>query len=93
MRANLDATGGAIYAERAVLLLTPAVGRERTQQLVAEALAASRGSGVTFGLALRSATAGERALQPGLLDDIDRPERYLGSAEAIRAQRLGQQDE
>ncbi len=93
MRANLDATGGTIYAERAVMLLAPALGRDRTQQLVADAIAASRGSDVPFASALRSATQGESGVAPGLFDDLAQPERYLGSAEALRTQLLGEEEE
>jgi 3-carboxy-cis,cis-muconate cycloisomerase len=93
MRANLDATGGTIFAERAVLLLTPALGRDRAEQVVAEALAVSRGSDVTFTAALKTAVNREGALPPDVLDDIDDPSRYLGSAERIRTQLLGGSDE
>ena len=93
MRANLDATGGTIYAERAVMLLAPALGRDRTQQLVADAIAASRESDVPFASALRSATQGESGVPPGLFDDLAQPERYLGSAEALRTQLLGEEQD
>jgi len=91
MQVNLEATRGTIYAERAALLLAPALGRDRAQELVADALALSRANDIPFASALRSATEGERTLAPGLLDDVDRPERYLGSAEAIRTQLLGEE--
>jgi 3-carboxy-cis,cis-muconate cycloisomerase len=93
MRANLDATGGTVHAERAMLVLARALGRDRAQQLVADALAESRAGGVSFASALRSAAEGERGLASGMLDDLDRPEQYLGSAEAIRTQRLGETDD
>jgi 3-carboxy-cis,cis-muconate cycloisomerase len=93
MRANVEATGGTMFAERAVLLLAPGLGGDRAHQLVAEAIAASRQGERSFASALRAATVTERALSPGLLDDVDRPERYLGSAEAIRMQLLSEADE
>jgi 3-carboxy-cis,cis-muconate cycloisomerase len=93
MRANLDATGGTIFAERAVLLLAPSLGRDRAEQLVAEAVAASRSSDVPFAAALRTAAGAEKAVPPGLLDGIDNPGAYLGSAGWIRAQLLSQSDE
>jgi 3-carboxy-cis,cis-muconate cycloisomerase len=93
MRANLDATGGTVFAERAVLLLVPSLGRERAEELVAKAITASRGSDVPFAAALRAAAAGEKALSPGVLDGIDEPGRYLGSAERFRTQLLSQPDE
>jgi len=91
MRANLDATGGTIFAERAVLLLSPSLGRDRAEQVVAAAIAASRGSDVPFRAALKAAA--DTGLPPGILDGIDDPGRYLGSAEWIRTQLLGGSDE
>jgi 3-carboxy-cis,cis-muconate cycloisomerase len=93
MRANLAATGGTVFAERAVLLLAPALGRDRADEIVRAAVAASRQAGVPFASALKSATAAEGTLAPGLLDDIDRPERYLGSAAIFRTQLLGESGE
>jgi 3-carboxy-cis,cis-muconate cycloisomerase len=93
MRANLDATGGTIFAERAVLLLLPLFGRDRAEQVVAEAIAASRGTGLPFPAALKAAADRGGALPSGLLDGIDDPGRYLGSAEWIRTQLLGGPDE
>ena len=90
MRVNLDATGGTIFAERAVLLLSPSLGRDRAEQVVADAIAASRGSDVPFPAALKAAA---HTAPPGLLDGIDDPGRYLGSAEWIRTQLLGGSDE
>ena len=86
MRANLDATGGIIYAERAVMLLAPALGRDRTQQLVTEAVAASRGSGVAVRIGAAAATQGETRSAAGDLSRRPRsqPERYLGAAEALQ---------
>jgi 3-carboxy-cis,cis-muconate cycloisomerase len=89
MQANLNATGGTIYAERAMMLLAPALGRDRARQLVADAIAATQGSEIPFGSALRSATQGESGVPPRLFDDLAQPERYLGSAEALRTQLLG----
>jgi 3-carboxy-cis,cis-muconate cycloisomerase len=93
MRANLDATRGTIFAERAVLLLAPSLGRDRAEQLVAEAITASRRSDVPFVVALKSAAGAENAVPSGVLDGIDEPARYLGSAERFRTELLGQSDE
>ena len=38
MRANLDATRGAVFAEKAVMLLAPTLGREAARKQVEEAL-------------------------------------------------------
>jgi 3-carboxy-cis,cis-muconate cycloisomerase len=91
MRRNIDATGGTIYAERAVMLLTPAVGREAAQRLAHDAVARSRESGGTFVSILRSAVPG--SVPAGALDDVDRPERYLGAAEDLRTRLLADEEE
>jgi 3-carboxy-cis,cis-muconate cycloisomerase len=93
MRANLEATGGTIFAERAVLLLAPSLGRDRAEQLVAEAITASRGRDVPFAAALKNAAGAEKVIPSGVLNAIDEPARYLGSAERFRKQLLGQSDE
>ena len=93
MRANLEATGGTIFAERAVLLLAPSLGRDRAEQLVADAITASRSSEMPFAAALKAATGAEKGIPPGVLDGIDEPGGYLGSAERFRTQLLSQSDE
>ena len=45
MRANIERTNGAIFAERAMMLLTPALGKEPANRLVSDALAQSRETG------------------------------------------------
>ena len=92
MRTNLEATRGTIFAERATLLLARALGRERAHALVAAAIERSRREGEAFGPALRSEARHEETLAPGLLDAIDRPEDYLGSAGILRSRLLGEVD-
>ena len=48
MRANLDATGGAIFAERVVMLAAPVLGRSAAHQLLRGA-ARSQASGQSLG--------------------------------------------
>jgi 3-carboxy-cis,cis-muconate cycloisomerase len=86
MRRNLDATGGTIYAERAAIRLAPSIGREQALRLVTEAVAETRQAGTSFVQALRSKVGS--TVSSELLDDIDRPEQYLGSAEALRIKLL-----
>ena len=80
MRANLVATHGTVFAEKAALLLAPKIGREAADRLLAEAA--------------REATATARPLHEILaraghpLADLDRPEDYLGSAEEFRRRLL-----
>jgi 3-carboxy-cis,cis-muconate cycloisomerase len=91
MRRNLDATGGTIYAERAAIRLAPSIGRELALRLVTEAVAESRQAGRGFVETLRSKIG--PTVSPDLLDDIDRPEHYLGEAERLRTTLLdGRED-
>jgi 3-carboxy-cis,cis-muconate cycloisomerase len=87
MRANIAATRGAVFAERAMMLLAPAIGRAAAHDLVAEAARESRRSGRTLGEILASrpqlSAVGDRGVWAGL----DDPAAYLGEAETMR-QRL-----
>jgi 3-carboxy-cis,cis-muconate cycloisomerase len=88
MRHNIEATDGVIYAERAVMLLAPRLGRDVAERLVASALERVRESGSTFGEVLRAqpeAAGGNEGLA-----DLERPEAYLGDADAIRRELLGE---
>ena len=84
MRANLEATGGAIFAERASLLLRAEAGRDEAEAIVARALARSRGTTTPFPDALRADDEAVRALG-ARLDTIDRFDEDIAAAEAIRA--------
>jgi 3-carboxy-cis,cis-muconate cycloisomerase len=90
MRMNLEKTGGVVLAERVVMLLAPQLGRDRAQQLVMEAVRRSRESGHGFGRSLQDLPEVSRALAPDVLRDIDRPDLYLGAAEALRKELLSE---
>jgi len=77
MRANIEATQGAVFAEKAAMLLAPRLGRAAAQSLVAEAV---HGKGLREGLA--------HLLTPEQLETIDCPEDYLGAAEIFRRRLL-----
>jgi 3-carboxy-cis,cis-muconate cycloisomerase len=84
MRANLERTNGAVFAERVVMLATPKAGKEGAQALAAAALARSRETGETLGAALHTLTEASSFLTPDQIDSIDVPEAYLGAAEEFR---------
>jgi 3-carboxy-cis,cis-muconate cycloisomerase len=77
MRSNLEAMRGAVFAEKAVMLLAPREGRAAAQRQVAEAI---RGPGLRDGLA--------RHLDAEDLAHLDRAEDYLGAAEVFRRRLL-----
>ncbi len=88
MRSNLDATRGLIFAEKAMMVLAPQLGRDVAHRLIEEAT--------------REAVSGERHLSDVLaeipeilkilgtknIDQLERPEKYLGSAERFRKRLL-----
>jgi len=76
-RANIEATQGAVFAEKAAMLLAPQIGRIQAQSLVAEAL---KGKNLREGIAL--------LLTPDQPGSIDHPEDYLGAAEIFRRRLL-----
>ena len=88
MRRNLDATHGTVYAERAMMLLAPALGRAEAQRVIQETLERVETTGRTFGALLRENADARRALSADLLETIDRPEHYLGAADTLRRQLL-----
>ena len=88
MRANVEATRGVVLAERVLMLLAPRLGRDMAQELLSTAVERSRHSGQRFGDVLRGMPEIGGRLSAAELEEIDRPEHYLGDAEALRRQLL-----
>jgi 3-carboxy-cis,cis-muconate cycloisomerase len=88
MRRNLEATKGIVFAERALMLLAPVLGRVDAQRVVQEALGRVETTGRPFGELLRENADARRALSADVLETIDRPEEYLGAADTLRRQLL-----
>lgn len=88
MRANLDATHGGVLAERAALLLAPALGRDAAHRLVAGAAARSASTGQMLVEVLAADPAAAAALTPTDLASLEHPDAYLGVAEALRRRLL-----
>ncbi len=87
MRRNLDATRGAVFAERAFLHMAPVLGREAARALLDHVCARLDSEGGTLAEALASAT---EVAMPG---DLDSPDAYLGSAENFRRRLLSPQED
>ena len=77
-----------IFAERAMMLMTPSMGKESAHRLVSDALAQSRETGKSFREALMAMPEVARAIPADVLTTIDVPEDYLGAAEILRTQLL-----
>ena len=88
MRANLEATRGAVYAERAMLLAVPTLGRARARELVQEALARAQAEGVSLADAVRGHAELARILSDADRHSLDDPRAYLGPAEILRRRLL-----
>ena len=84
MRANIERTNGAIFAERVIALVTPKHGKDAAQALVKAALAAIERDGVTLREALTRLPETARLLTADEVRSIDIPEDYLGAAEHMR---------
>jgi 3-carboxy-cis,cis-muconate cycloisomerase len=93
MRANIEATHGTIFAEHVMMRLAATLGRDRAHALVRDVLARAKGTGQTFGDALRSTPEIVTVLSEDELRTFDRHEDYLGSAEALRQRLLGCADD
>jgi 3-carboxy-cis,cis-muconate cycloisomerase len=89
MHANIDSTGGLVYAEGAMMLLAPALGRVAAERVIAAALERARSTGQAFVGSLAADADVQRALGPGGLAGLDRPQAYLGVAEHFRRRLLG----
>ena len=89
MRANIAATRGLVFAERAMMLLAPKVGRESAHRIIAGAIDAARGGGRSFVDALAEDPQAVEALEPADLSSLASPDAYLGVAEQLRRRLLG----
>ena len=92
MKANVDATRGSIFAERAMTVLAPAVGHGRARHIVAAALADAASGGVTFPEALAANADARTAVDEHVLSALGAPDAYLGSAEHFRRRLLRDDD-
>jgi 3-carboxy-cis,cis-muconate cycloisomerase len=88
MRANIDATHGAIFAERAMMLLAPDIGRDAAHKLLEEAVRKSIEQKRSLGDVLAEMPEVTRWLDGGTLKGLDVPENYLGVAEEFRLRLL-----
>jgi 3-carboxy-cis,cis-muconate cycloisomerase len=88
MRANIERTNGAVFAERAVLSAAGALGRDEAHRMVQAALARSRSSGASLADALRATPELAGALTEDGLQVLDEASSYLGMAETFRRRLL-----
>jgi 3-carboxy-cis,cis-muconate cycloisomerase len=89
MRANIEATGGIVFAERALTRLAPVLGRERASRAITAAIAAAERESNGFMKALAADPEVRGALAPADLANLTDADSYLGVAEPFRRRLLG----
>lgn len=89
MRANIDATRGSVFAERAAMLLGVAMDREVAQKIIEEAVRRSAAQRRKLGDVLAENPEVARVIDAKTLRDLETPEEYLGVAESLRERLTG----
>ncbi|MBZ5627500.1 MAG: 3-carboxy-cis,cis-muconate cycloisomerase [Acidobacteriia bacterium] len=92
MRANIQSTQGAIFAEKAMLLLGEHFGHDAAHQLLEKATRNSRAQGRRLAEVLAEMPEVNNHIAPAALQQLEAPEQYLGAAEEFRAGLLGKQN-
>jgi len=92
MAANLDATRGLIFAERAMMLLAEKVGRDVAHKVVEEAARRSLARARHLSEVLAEMPEVTRHLDSAALRDLEAPEQYLGAADEFRLRLLSSPD-
>jgi 3-carboxy-cis,cis-muconate cycloisomerase len=90
MRAAIDATHGAVFAERAMILLGAALGLDAAHKILEEATKRSAAQGRHLAEALAEIPEATKILDAKTLRDLETPEAYLGVAEALRKRLLSE---
>jgi 3-carboxy-cis,cis-muconate cycloisomerase len=84
MRANIEATSGTIFAERAATLLAAKLGRDRAQELVKDAVRKSSKEHRHLTEVLTEMPEVASHMDSETLRELDVPEKYLGSTDGFR---------
>jgi 3-carboxy-cis,cis-muconate cycloisomerase len=88
MKANIAATQGVIFAERASMLLGKKIGRDRAHHLLQDASARAVAAKRNLSEVLAEMPEITAHLRAADLRDLENPEHYLGSAEEFRTRLL-----
>ncbi len=84
MRENIEATHGAIFAERATLLLAKKLGRDAARKVVERAVQQSVANNREFAQVLAEMPEAKKVLDAATVKDLQSPKAYLGVAEQFR---------
>ena len=88
MQRNIEATRGLIFAERAMMLLGPALGRDVAHKLIEDAIRKSTAQDRRLAEVLGEIREVSKALDPEVLARLESPEEYLGVAKEFRTSLL-----
>jgi 3-carboxy-cis,cis-muconate cycloisomerase len=88
MRKNLHSTNGAVFAEQAMMLLAPALGRDAAHRLLEEAVRRAVQEERSLAEVLLETPAVTDAVGEESIRDLATPESYLGSADELRRRLL-----
>jgi 3-carboxy-cis,cis-muconate cycloisomerase len=84
MRLNIERTNGLIFAERAMMLLGPKLGRDVAHKILEGAARRSVNENRSLAAVLADIPEVTAYLSAADLKQLETPEQYLGSAEAFR---------
>lgn len=84
MRANINATNGTVFAERAMMLLGSKLGREAAHKVLEEATRKSASGKRRLAEVLSEMPEVSKHLEKSVLAELESPEQYLGSSEQFR---------
>lgn len=84
MRSNIRSTGGVIFAERAMMLLAPKLGRDVAHKILGEATRRCAAENCHLADVLAEIPEVTSRIDISILRQLEIPEQYLGSAELFR---------
>ena len=90
MRANIAATRGVVFAERAMILLGKALGRDVAHRVLEQATRRCLAQGKHLSDVLAEMPEVTAHLSAALIRDLENPEQYLGVAEILRKRLLAE---
>jgi 3-carboxy-cis,cis-muconate cycloisomerase len=85
MRSNIEATLGVVFAERAMMLLGPKLGRDKAHKIIEQATRKSVEQGRHLVEVLREMREVLDVIDEATLSNLEKPEAYLGVASDFRA--------
>ncbi len=88
MRSNIEATGGSIFAEKAMMVLGRELGRDRAHKLLEEATRKSIAESRRLSEVLAEIPEVATRLDAETLRSLEDPEKYLGVADEFRKRLL-----